>query len=502
IKAILTVVEKNKDEDVYLRHAAVLALSRIGEVEPIVQLKSNANKSLRLLAVLVLRKWRHNEMASFLNDEDEYIVTEAARAINDDLSIIPALPALAGMLGQSRFTNEPLIRRAINACLRVGGEKELDLLIAYAEKDNIPEDLKAEALSVIGTWANPSVLDRVDGRFRGELKRDAGLVNAKIKNKMVAFLQSNNPAVLISSVKLLSELNIIDYNEKLANIFSSSDSPEVRAAILTSLASLKYLSIADLVKKGISDKDRIVRTTSLGLINKLNVNKDELSLIINPVFEKGSFQEQQQLFKVFSQMPIDNTRVVLTELIDKMADAKLSPNVKLDLIESVEATKDADLLLKLDKIKGKGSETDQYNEALYGGNVREGRNIFLNNSAAQCIRCHAVGEGGSLVGPNLKDIGKSLSREQILQSLIEPSARIAPGYGVVSLVLTDGQEVSGVLMRENDEELLLKTSAAEPLRVQLSRIKHRENYPSAMPAMGSVLTKREIRDLVEYLSSI
>ncbi len=502
INAILTMVEKNKDEDVYLRHAAVLALSRIGEVEPILQLKSNANKSLRLLAVLVLRKWSHKEMASFLNDDDEYIVTEAARAINDDLSIVSALPALANMLGQSRFTNEPLIRRAINACLRVGGEKELDLLIAYAEKENIPEDLKAEALSVIGTWANPSVLDRVDGRFRGELVRDAALVNAKIKNKMVSFLQSNNPAVLISSVKLLSELNIADYNESLASIFNSSESPEVRVATITSLANLKYTSIADLVKKGISDKDKTVRTTSLGLINKLNVSKEGLSLIVNPVFENGSFQEQQQVFKVLSQMPIDNTRVVLSELIDKMAEAKLSPNVKLDLIESVEATKDNDLLAKVDKIKGKGSETDQYNDALFGGNVREGRNIFLNNSAAQCIRCHAIGDGGSIVGPNLKDIGKSLTREQILQSLIEPSARIAPGFGMVSLVLADGQEVSGVLMRENAEELLLKTSAAEPLRVPISRIKSRENFPSAMPAMGSVLSKREIRDLVEYLSSI
>jgi putative membrane-bound dehydrogenase-like protein len=502
INAILNMVEKNNDVDVYLRHAAVLALSRIGEVEPIVRLKSSPNKSLRLMAVLVLRKWRNKEMASFLKDEDEYIVTEAARAINDDLSIVPALPALAAMLGQSRFSNEPLMRRAINACLRVGGEKELDLLIDYAEKEHISEDLKAEALAVIGTWANPSVLDRVDGRFRGVFIRDATWVNAKIKNKMVSFLESNNPAVLISSIKLLSELNIADYNEALARIFNSSESAEVRSATLTSLAHLKYASIAELVKKGIGDKDKIVRTTALGLINQLNVSKEGLSLIINPVFDNGSFQEQQQVFKVLSQMPIDNTRVVLSELIDKMVAAQLSPNVKLDLIESVEATKDNDLLAKVDKIKGKGSETDQYNDALFGGNAREGRTIFLNNAAAQCIRCHAVGEGGSVVGPNLKDIGKALSREQILQSLIEPSARIAPGYGIVSLVLADGQEVSGVLIRENAEDLLLKTSAAEPLKVPISRIKSRENYPSSMPAMGAVLTKREIRDLVEYLASL
>ena len=150
-----------------MRQSSVLAISQLGEVEPILQFKSNVNYVLRLFAVVVLRKLSHKEMASFLNDEDEYIVTEASRAINDDLSIVSALPALANMLGQSRFTNEPLIRLSINACLRVGGEKELDLLIAYAERENIPEDLKAEALSVIGTWANPSVLDRVDGRFSG-----------------------------------------------------------------------------------------------------------------------------------------------------------------------------------------------------------------------------------------------------------------------------------------------------------------------------------------------
>jgi HEAT repeat protein len=34
-------IEKNNDEDVYLRHAAVLALSRIGKVEPIAALADN-----------------------------------------------------------------------------------------------------------------------------------------------------------------------------------------------------------------------------------------------------------------------------------------------------------------------------------------------------------------------------------------------------------------------------------------------------------------------------
>ena len=106
------------------------------------------------------------------------------------------------------------------------------------------------------------------------------------------------------------------------------------------------------------------------------------------------------------------------------------------------------------------------------------------------------------VGPNLIGIGSTLTREQILQALIEPSARIAPGFGNVNLKLTDGQEVFGILAKETPDALTLTTSDAEPLIIQTARIKERENIPSSMPAMGSLLSKREIRDVVAFLSNL
>lgn len=502
VSAILKMIEQNNDEDVYLRHAGVLALSRIGEVEPISNLKSNSSKSLRLAAVLIMRKWRNPEIASFLKEDDEYLVTEAARAINDDLSISDALPALAQMVQQTKFKNEPLLRRAINACLRIGGEKELDMLIAFAGRTDVSDDLRAEALSVIGTWASPSVLDRVDGRYRGELKRNATMVTAKIKDKIGDFLKSSNPTILVSSIKLLSELNISAYNAQLVSLLKESDEPEVRAASIIALADLNYDGIEGVIKVGMEDKDGAVRTSAIGLLTKLKTSKENLPSIVNPIFDKGSFREQQQMLKVLGEMPVDNTRVVFEDLIHRMVTEKLSANVKLDLIESIESTKDESLIQKLEPLKGKGSETEQFKEALLGGDSRQGRNIFLYNSAAQCIRCHSIGGEGGSVGPNLQGIGKTLSREQILQAMIEPSARIAPGYGNIALIMTDGQEVTGVLMKETEDELLLKTSAAEPLKVPVSRIKSRENYPSGMPPMGTILSKREIRDLVEFLSTM
>src|SRR5690606_30453364 len=157
---------ENRDRDVYLRHAGVLALSRIGFVQPIAQLVNHPSRSLRIAAVLVLRRLASDQVALFLKDEDEYIVTEAARAINDDWSIEAALPALAETLNDPRFTSEPLLRRAINACLRVGGTKELETLVAFAQREDAPAEMRAEALATLATWPEPSVTDRVRSEER------------------------------------------------------------------------------------------------------------------------------------------------------------------------------------------------------------------------------------------------------------------------------------------------------------------------------------------------
>jgi putative heme-binding domain-containing protein len=451
----------------------------------------------------VLRRLADEQVSLFLRDSDEYIVTEAARAINDDLSIEAALPALAAVLGETRFSSEPLLRRSINAALRVGGEKELNMLISFARRSDINPVIRAEALATLGTWSSPSVLDRVDGRFRGVVERDPSIIQAKITPFAIEFLNASDTRVQIAAIDMLRGLKISDFNDQLASLMKSAESPDVRAASLKSLHELNSSEMESLIRIGMNDSDSRVRTASLGLLDEMEISAAALPSIVSPVFQKGSLGEQQQLLNVLGKMPVDKSLPILQNITDQLVAGKLDPSLTLDVFEAVETSGDPALTAKVEGLKSTDkTSVEAFQAALYGGDAGLGRQVFYWNATAQCTRCHVIRGEGSDVGPQLAGIASKLTREQLLESLIEPSARLAPGFGSVSLTLKDGQKVSGVLMEENDTELTLKTNEAEPLHIATERISERTNLPSSMPPMGLLLSPREIRDLVEFLSQL
>lgn len=502
VAPLLKMIEANRDQDVYLRHAGVMALTRLKQVEPIAALAKSSSRSLRIAGVLVMRQWRNENIRLFLQDQDEYIVTEAARAINDDESIPAALPDLAAVLKEKRFTSEPLLRRGINACLRVGNPEQLDILIAFAKRQDVDKTIRSEALATLGTWANPSVLDRVDGRYRGVIERNPASARMKIQPHVNDLLQDSQSDVLIATAQMLGELGMSNNNPALLKIMNEHWAPEVRSAMLTALHKLKYNDMDAVIKKGMNDKNEDVRTVALGLMSELNMSQQTLSEVVSTIFDKGTEKEQQQMLRVLSTMPAAKTERILDGLIARMGKKELSPSLNLELAEAVDSTHSEALKAKLSALKPSGSGVAEFQDALFGGNRQIGSRYFYTNSTGQCVRCHAIGGRGGEVGPSLTHIGDVLSREKLLEALIEPSARLAPGFGMVTLTLKDGQVVNGILAEETEQELILKTSEAEPLKIPQARIAKRENMPSSMPPMGYIMSKREIRDMVEFLANL
>lgn len=502
VQPLLDMLAANADTDNYLRHAGVLALTRIGNEEAMSVIVGNPNRSLRIAAVLVLRKMRSAKVAEFLKDGDEYIVAEAARAINDDWSIEEVMPVLAETLADTIFTSEPLLRRSINAALRVGRESDLDNLIAFTQRENASSVLRGEALAAISNWMEPSVLDRVDGRRRSDISRDGAIVLQKVEAVIPEFLKSKDPEILTSTAKLLGAIKLTSFNSELKKLMSSSKSFQVRASALEALGELNYEGIKEVMALGMKDKNTEVRVAAVGMLSKIDIPAEDLTTVVGPIFQKGSHREQQTMLGVLAEMPIAKSESVLSSLIDQAIGNKISPNVILDLMEAVKTTESESLIAELDKLKALGYGVDAYKETLFGGNMRAGYRYFLHNLTGQCVRCHSFQGQGGEVGPALDGIADKLTREQLLEALIDPTARLAPGYGNVTLTLNDGQVVTGLLEEETEDELILRTSAAEPLEVNRSRITKRENMTSSMPAMGRIMSKRELRDLIEFLANL
>ncbi|NND35290.1 MAG: c-type cytochrome, partial [Saprospiraceae bacterium] len=341
--------------------------------------------------------------------------------------------------------------------------------------------------------------------LRGEISRDPQMVVAKIRPLVGSFLNSGDPEIIVAAANLLHQLNMREFNDQLDAIYQNKANGQIRSAILRNLSGLEYAGLVDLIEQGMGDQNQEVRETALGMLDKLDISVEDLPKIARPILEKGSIREQQQLVTVLGTMPQEKTQSIFEEILERWERGSISPEVKLDIAEAIDSSKVAPLIQKLESLRSKSTLMDEYAETMYGGSRREGWRIFNQHATAQCTRCHTLESGDhelSTVGPPLSNVGNILSRKQILQAIIEPSARISPGYGVVMLTLVDDEVLTGTLLEEKENELVIKANNPEPIRVQIDRIAKRENLPSSMPAVVSFLSKREIRDLVEFLANL
>ncbi|HLL94552.1 MAG TPA: hypothetical protein VK404_06220, partial [Spirosoma sp.] len=189
----------------------------------------------------------------------------------------------------------------------------------------------------------------------------------------------------------------------------------------------------------------------------------------------------------------------------KMSAGTLDAELQLELEEAIESSHSPELLARHKAITAKLSPdavAATYKGSLIGGEPDLGRRIFFRHQTAQCIRCHAYDDLGGDAGPRLNGVASRLTREQLLEALINPSARLAPGYGTVDLKLKNGKTVSGILQEETNTDVSVKVGNQPNAVIRKDQIAKRTNSPSSMPEMKYLLTKREIRDVVSFLSTL
>jgi putative heme-binding domain-containing protein len=180
-----------------------------------------------------------------------------------------------------------------------------------------------------------------------------------------------------------------------------------------------------------------------------------------------------------------------TALLD--AAGKLSPSPVRDLFEGY-LPRDENAVRKV------GSNPRPRSILTLKGDAANGEKIFWSQ-AVNCGSCHKVGDKGTSLGPELTTIGKLRPREDILESILEPSKRIEPKFAAYVATMVDGRSVSGLLVKRDDKEIVLRD--AQNKEIVLAAKKVEELKPARLSLMPSGqiagLTLQEAADLLEYL---
>ncbi|MGC1244327.1 MAG: heme-binding protein, partial [Chryseosolibacter sp.] len=216
-------------------------------------------------------------------------------------------------------------------------------------------------------------------------------------------------------------------------------------------------------------------------------------------------EEKQAALTTLGSLPAESTEKVLDTLLTDMSQGKLSPDIYLELSEAIDSTGSQALKTRYQQITEKLSPDSllaSYSSVFVGGDVARGRNLFFRDQTAQCMRCHSFNDYGGNAGPRLNGVAARLTPEQILESLVEPSARIAPGYGIVTVKTEKGRTVGGILLEEKGDHVILKVGERPDTLINKSDIAQLTNAPSSMPPMRYLLTKRQIRDLMSFLTTL
>ncbi len=505
---IIAMLADNDDKDVYLRHAGGLALARIGDVPAIAALSTHQSKGVRIAAINALRRLRSAELAKFMADSDELIVQETARAINDDGGVEAALPALGTVLADTKSVSEPLLRRAINANLRVGTADALARLATFAGDSARPAAMRVEAVAALGVFPSPSPMDRVDGYYIGQpAARDSAAAQAAVLALMTGVDSTATTAYKVALAEAAGRLEIQAAAPLLFAQLKADSAAPVRIASLRALQALKVANIDAAMEIAVADSDATVRRAALTTLTALPIADAGKVASLTSVIRQGTVPDQQAGFEALGTLKSADAERALDGFFDELAAGKLAPAVQLDLVDAMQASGSAKLQERLDAYqKSRGADTLVMafkDAALAGGNVGRGRELFVEHPAAACTRCHTVRNAGSDVGPNLTGVATRLSRDLILESLVDPNAKVAPGFGTVAVTLRNGQKVDGTLKEETAAELVVTTGTpAVERRIAKTDIAERTNPVSAMPPVGAILKPREVRDVVAYLATL
>ncbi len=534
----LAALRGDSGSDQYLQHAAVMALSRSGSPMELMRAVTDSNRNVRLAALLAASMkaskaeqaaktaessgdadaaFRAGMEAGFFERAIEESLTltdmvrEAAIAINDR-PIPDAMPALAKRLiikqpeggnapvqiAPNPTNDEPFLIRALNANFRVGGTDGANSLAIYAARAE-NEGIRVIALKMLANWAKPPQRDYITGNFRPMAERPATDAAFQLNLVAAGLLGEKSEKILIATCEAISANDVKTASPHvLALLRDEKAAQKARLAALETLAKLATPEFETGLLIAGADANTALKTAASKLMGKRTPDLAAQQLIA--AWATADAAQKQDIASALGETKSAKSGEFLAKVI---AGLKHEPaEARLEILEAAAKHDNAKAALA-NYEKALPNPFAKYDVALVGGDKAAGEVLFKEHPVAACLRCHKVNNSGGDAGPDMSDFAVKHDRAYILESIVNVNAKIAPNFQMVILTMKDGNVKAGTLKSEADGVLTITNPGMPPEQVKAADIAKRDNAPSGMiPNLGDLLTKRELRDIVEYVSTL
>lgn len=136
------------------------------------------------------------------------------------------------------------------------------------------------------------------------------------------------------------------------------------------------------------------------------------------------------------------------------------------------------------------------------GDPARGEKLF-HSPTLGCMQCHAIAGAGGSLAPDLAAVGSSSQPDFLVEHLILPSKSVKDGFVALQVVTRDGDAYSGIRVRENAADLVLKDVTHDEIVIAKSSIAKQKDIGTLMPTgLTDGLSDDQFADLVQFLMEL
>jgi len=481
---------------------------------------------VRLEAVCALRAWPTAESAEIalraadlpLDTFSEYALWQTARELSPYW--LPELRA-----GKLTFDNK--VNRLLFAVRAAEAPDTAPILVTWLKEGRATAEQEPQLLNAIGTLGGPDELrlvfdlavdeqaapDRavdlllalLDAKRRRNVQPAGDLVGLK------GLFQSKTPRLQSLAATATGLWKIEALRADVERVAGNQELPaEIRIPAIQGLAQLggvQAISHLSRLAAEAGDKLEPIRARAISELIPLDIEA-AANLAVAWWATAKDVELQSTVFQAFLQQK-GSADVLAVALTDK----KLPPDAAKIGLRAISGSgrpeqKLSDALLAAGGITGgvkmlSPEEMQRLVELVKETGDPAGGEAIFRRHDLNCLKCHAIGGAGGKVGPDLISLGASAQVDYLLDSLLNPNAKVKENYNSLVVVTDAGKVISGIKVRESKTELVLRDTEDNEVVVPLASIEEQSNGTSLMPAgLTDRITETELVDLVRFLSEL